>query len=91
MTTARPFHITPQTFIFGPSGTSYLELTANGTVVQLGLGVEHFFNRSFGVRVEGTYANDTSFDEISDAPGREPRESGHTMLGASAVLCFESV
>jgi len=85
-TTAQAF--TSQTSLFGPSGVSYPELTANGTVAQVGLGVEHFFNDKFGVRLEGGYAEDSSFDEISDAAGRVPRDTGYGTLSASAVVRF---
>jgi hypothetical protein len=79
---------TSQTPIFGPDNTSYPDLTANGTVFQIGLGVEHFFTKGFGVRAEGIYANDSSFDEITDTVGRQPRDSTYTLLGASIVFRF---
>jgi len=79
---------TSQTPIFGPDNTSYPDLTVNGTVLQIGLGIEHFFTKGFGIRVEGIYADDSSFDEITDTVGRSPRDSTYTMFGVSTVFRF---
>lgn len=79
---------TSQSPFYGPINTTYPDLTVNGAVVQAGIGVEHFFTKSFGLRVEAGYANDSAFDKISDTPGRSPREASYAVVGASAVLRF---
>ena len=64
------------------------EITANGMLISSGSGVEHFFTPRIGVRLELAYVNDSSFDEITDQPGRSTRDNEYGMISSSLIYRF---